>query len=123
MSNKFKILYVDDEEINLLIFKINLSKKYYVVTAENGSQGLKFLESNPDISVVISDMKMPQMNGIEFIRKAREKHPHIKYFILTGFEVTAEINEALSAGLIKKCFRKPFNLNEVDSVISAFVTE
>lgn len=122
MSNKFKVLYVDDEEINLLIFKINLSKKYYVIIAENGPSALSYLETNPDVSVVISDMKMPSMNGIEFIKKARSKYPSISYYILTGFEITSEIHDALNTGLIKKCFRKPFNLNEVDSVITSLNT-
>jgi len=58
------------------------------------------------------------MNGIEFIKKAKEKFPDKKFFILTGFEITEEILNALETGLILRYFSKPFNLNEIDSAIS-----
>lgn len=118
MNAKTKILYVDDEMLNLRLFQINFKTKYEVLTAYNGNEGLAILEDNPDISVVVSDMKMPNMNGVEFIKKAKEKHPGMKFYILTGFEITNEIQEALSTKLILKYFQKPFNLNEIDSTIA-----
>lgn len=121
MSKKIKILYVDDEKINLQLFRINLSKKYTIVLAEDGIKGLEILAENKDIDVVISDMKMPIMNGVQFIKEAKEKHPEINYFILTGYEITEEIEEALRTGLILKYFRKPFDMSEVDSAINSIV--
>jgi two-component system, response regulator, stage 0 sporulation protein F len=118
MNNKAKILYVDDELINLTLFEINFSKKYEVSIVDNGMNGLEILDKNPDIKVVVSDMKMPNMDGIEFIRKAKEKHPDIKFYVLTGFEITKEIREALNSKLILKYFMKPFNMKEIDKVIS-----
>ena len=81
-------------------------------------KGLEVLDNNPDILVVVSDMKMPNMNGIEFIKQAKEKHPDIKFYILTGFEITEEIQEAIKLKLIVKYFRKPFNMKEIDTAIS-----
>ena len=75
MKGRVKILYVDDEIINLQLFEINFSKNYNVIIADNGFSGLEILENNPDISVVISDMKMPNMNGLEFIKKAKSSNP------------------------------------------------
>jgi DNA-binding NtrC family response regulator len=123
MNDKHKILYVDDESINLELFEINFSKKYTVLVAENGIKGLEVLADNPDILVVVSDMKMPHMNGIEFIKKAKEKHPAIKFYILTGFEITEEIHEAIKSKLIIKYFRKPFNIKEMDSSITEAIGE
>ena len=117
MNRKPKILYVDDEFINLQLFKINFDNKYEVFTAENGITGLEVLDNNPDIIVVISDMKMPLMNGIEFIKKAKEKYSHIRFYILTGFQITEEIQEALNSKLILKYFSKPFNLNKIDDTL------
>jgi response regulator RpfG family c-di-GMP phosphodiesterase len=117
MNEKHKILYVDDEFINLQLFNLVFSKKYEVFTAENGLKGLELLDNNQDISIVISDMKMPFMNGIEFIQKSKAKYQNIRYFILTGYEITDEIQEALNMGLIVKCFRKPFNKAEINSEI------
>jgi DNA-binding NtrC family response regulator len=118
MSNKYKILYVDDEEINLELFAINFKDSYEVLTAHDGYGGLEVLESNVDISIVISDMKMPGMNGIEFIKKARQKYPNKKYYILTGFEITNEIKEALSNGLILEYFCKPFEIEKMHRIIA-----
>mgnify|MGYP002795061317 FL=1 len=118
MSNKYKILYVDDEEINLELFAINFKDSYEVLTAHDGYGGLEVLESNVDISIVISDMKMPGMNGIEFIKKARQKYPYKKYYILTGFEITNEIKEALSNGLILEYFSKPFEIEKMHRIIA-----
>ena len=117
MDMKFKILYVDDELINLKLFEINFSKKYDVLTAVNGMNGLELLADNPDIKIVVSDMSMPGINGVEFIKKAKERHPDIKFYILTGFEINEEIQEALNSKLIRKYFMKPFNINEVDASI------
>jgi two-component system response regulator (stage 0 sporulation protein F) len=117
MDERHKILYVDDELINLQLFKINFSKKYEVSIAESGIKGLEILAGSPDIKVVVSDMKMPNMNGIEFIRKAKERHPNIKFYILTGFEITKEIQEAINSKLIIKYYMKPFNMNELDTAI------
>jgi len=117
MNEKPKILYVDDEIVNLQLFQLIFSNKYEVFTAENGLKGLEMLENNHNVSIVISDMKMPFMNGIEFIQKSKAKYKKISYFILTGYEITNEIQEALNLGLIVKYFRKPFNKSEIDSEI------
>lgn len=118
MDKKKKILYVDDEPINLQLFEINFSKKYDVITAKDGFSGLDTLKDNRDVNVIISDMKMPNMNGIEFIKKAKEIYPEKKFYILTGFEITDEILKALETKLILQYFSKPFNFNEIDTAVS-----
>jgi len=117
MSDKLKIMYVDDEELNLQLFELNFNRKYEVITAESGISALNLLEEHLDTTIVISDMKMPKMTGIEFIQKAKVKYPDIKYYILTGYDITDEIQEALDAKLILKYFRKPFDINEIDNAI------
>ena len=121
MKDNVTLLYVDDEPINLTVFELNFRKKYNVITAPSGEKGLLELEKNDDIIIVISDMKMPGMNGIEFIKKAKNSFPNISYFILTGFDITDEISKAIEEKLIQKYFRKPFNVNEIDSTISEVV--
>ncbi len=118
MGERIKILYVDDEIINLQLFEAIFSDKFDVLTAENGYLGLEIIENNSDISVIISDMKMPNMNGLEFIKKLKEKLPDKKYFILTGFDITDEIKEAIESKLIIKYFKKPFNREEIESYIT-----
>jgi two-component system, response regulator, stage 0 sporulation protein F len=117
MIDAIMILYVDDEPMNLLLFRANFKNKFNILTAESGKEGLIQLKSNPNTNVVISDMKMPGMNGIEFIRLAKKDFPNISFFILTGFDITDEISEALNEKLIHRYFRKPFNLKEIETAI------
>ncbi len=116
-KDQISLLYVDDEQINRELFLINFRKEYKVYTADSGFEGLNKLKLNSDIAVVISDMKMPGMNGVEFIRKAKLEYQNIVFFILTGFDITDEISNALKEKLINKYFRKPFNIKEIDKSI------
>ena len=117
MEDKLTLLYIDDEAINLKLFEINFRKKYDVITAPSGFEGLEILDENKSVSVVISDMRMPGMNGIEFINKAREKSNDLIYFILSGYDVTEEISDACKRGVIYKYFQKPFNMREIEDSI------
>ena len=117
MKSPITILYVDDEPINLMLFDVCFKKKYKVITAESGFVGLEKLEQNSDISFVFSDMKMPGMNGIEFITLAKQKFPKLSFYILTGFGLTEEIIKAMDDGLVLKCFFKPFDIEEIESVL------
>ena len=119
---KIRILYVDDEPINLQLFQINFKERYDILLAPNGKEGLQIMEENSYIKLVFSDMKMPYMNGLEFIKQASDKYPEIPFFIISGFEKTPEINEAQKSGLIKKYLAKPFVINEIESSIKEFCT-
>ncbi len=111
------ILYVDDEPINIMLFKVNFKNNFDVVTGKSGLEGLDLLRSNPDISTVISDMKMPGMNGLEFIKLAKKEFPLINFYILTGYDITTEMQDALKSNLIRKYFSKPVNFKEIQSSI------
>lgn len=116
---KPKVLYVDDEPINLQLFEINFSQKYNISTTENGIEGLQLLKNNIDTDIVIGDMKMPKLNGIEFIKKAKELNPKIKCFILTGYGMTEEIKNAIQDGTIINCLNKPFEMEIIENELQA----
>lgn len=121
MSEKIAVLFVDDEPINLLLFEKNFEKAYIIITAESGYEGLKKLSNNPAIKIVVSDMKMPGMSGVEFIRKAKKEYPAVAFYILTGFGITEEIADALNEKIINKYFRKPFNIWEIENAINEVI--
>ena len=122
MSVEKTLLYVDDEPLNLMLMEVNMKNFYHVITANSGQDGLEKLKSNQEITVVISDMKMPGMNGIEFIQAARNDFPQIAYFILTGYDINRDISDALENGLIYKYFHKPFNINEIRKAIEDVIS-
>jgi two-component system response regulator (stage 0 sporulation protein F) len=113
-ENDVVVLYVDDESTNLYLFKEVFRRKFTVVTALSGQEALRVLEEKNEINVVISDMRMPEMNGLEFIRLAHEKYKNIKYALLTGLELMPEMQEALDSQLIFAYFAKPFNRLELE---------
>jgi two-component system response regulator (stage 0 sporulation protein F) len=117
MNELLKILYVDDEMINLMLFRQLFKSKYSVQTAESGEEGLVLLEKDPDIKIVISDMNMPGMKGMEFIGKAKQSYPETLFYILTGFEITEEIKSGVKAGLLKRYLQKPYKMSEIDAII------
>ncbi|HEX2976256.1 MAG TPA: response regulator [Bacteroidales bacterium] len=113
MTDKPLILYVDDEFINLKLFEVKFGSSYNIITAAEGDKGLELISSFPGVRIVISDMKMPGMNGIEFITRARERVPKADFFLITGYELNDEISCACKSGLIRKFFCKPINFNEI----------
>ena len=107
------ILYIDDDRINTELFYLIFSKKYNVICGLSGKEGLDILDKNPDIQIVITDMKMPEMNGLEFLKNVKNKHKNKYCFILTGYGLTNEIKKAIDSGLLIQCFGKPFNKREI----------
>lgn len=91
---------------------------YRVYTASSPVKGLEELDVHQDeIIIVISDMKMPKMNGVQFIKKAREKHRNVVYFILSGFDYNEEIDSAIQSKEVEKFFTKPFVKEDIDLAI------
>lgn len=112
-----KVLYVDDEPNNLFLFESVFSSKFVLYTATSGPEGLSVLEENSNIEVVISDMKMADMNGVEFILEARNKYPNIKYYILTAYGMNSILEKALNEGIIDQYLQKPFDFDHIEKVI------
>ena len=124
MKKNITILYVDDEKINLTLFELSFDPMYNVISAISGEEGLLKLEDHKDdIIVVISDMRMPKMNGIEFIKEARKEHLNIAYFILTAFDYNEEIDDAFKKNIIQKFFSKPFKIKEIQEAVHEAVEE
>jgi response regulator RpfG family c-di-GMP phosphodiesterase len=119
MDDKKTILYVDDEQTNLLLFRINFQKRYNVITCLSGIEGLEQLSEHPEIDIVISDMKMPGMDGVEFAKKAKKEFPKVIFYILTGFDISPEIEEILNTKIIHKYYCKPFNVSEIEESINS----
>jgi response regulator RpfG family c-di-GMP phosphodiesterase len=108
-----KILYVDDEEINLELFELTFMNDFQVITAESAEEGLKLLKGNPDIHVVISDLKMPVMNGLDFIKEVKRNSPEKVCMLLTGFMESEIMLEGFNKELIFRYLMKPWDRDEL----------
>ena len=117
MSNLKKVLYVDDEVMNLFLFENLLANNFDIETTKSPEKGLEIVKENPGFDVVISDMKMPGMNGLEFIKQAKEFYNKCPYLILSGYHKIPEIEDALEEGLICNFLQKPFEVEEISATI------
>jgi DNA-binding NtrC family response regulator len=100
---------VDDEPNVLNAFQRALRKENYtLLTASGGEEALKLLEAR-DISLVISDYNMPQMNGLEFLTQARTQYPHILTIMLTGQAEIAVAVKAINDAGVYKFIQKPWD--------------
>ncbi len=106
------ILYVDDEESNLRIFKSSFRRHYTIFTAISGKEGLEVLENNA-VQLVISDQKMPEMTGVEFLERVAENFPHTVRIILTAYSDTEDIMRAINKCGIFRYLVKPWNKDEM----------
>lgn len=104
-----KLLFVDDEVHVLEAMKRFLHKKIDIYTAENGKEALKVLAEKGPFSVIISDMHMPEMNGIALLEKAKENYPDMIRIMLTGNRDRDLAIEAVNNGQIFKFHSKPIS--------------
>lgn len=117
---KDKILVIDDEKDICELFKKILGLEgYTVLTAQNGYDGIKINEkSNPDI--IILDLKMPKMNGIETLRRIRKKDADVIVIILTGYGDAGTIRNAADLN-VYEYMGKPFNNTTIIKIIKEAV--
>lgn len=107
------ILCVDDERNILSALKRTLrSENYEIHIAEGGQEGLKVMEEH-EIDLVISDMRMPEMSGAEFLEKVAAKWPSTVRILLTGYSDISSTIDAVNKGKIFQYISKPWDDNEI----------
>ena len=116
MTEKIIVLYIDDEDNNLNSFKASLRKEFTVVTAQSASEGLK-IASEQELHVVIADIRMPGMDGIDFFEKLMEINPEAVRILLTGYSDIASVIDAINRGQVYRFIDKPWNIETVKNAI------
>ena len=112
-----KILLVDDERNILSGYKRNLHSKFQLFAAESGKEGLNLLHERGPFAVVVSDYKMPEMNGIDFLSKVREKYPDTVRVMLTGYADLNAATQAVNEGNIFRFLSKPCPVEQMSKNI------
>lgn len=110
------ILYVDDEANNLIAFRAVFRTKYTIFTALSGLEGLEVLSEN-EIQIIITDQRMPNMTGVEFLEEVIEKYPTPIRILLTGYTDMSAIIDAINKGSIFQYLNKPWDEEELEEVI------
>ncbi len=114
----YSILYIDDEENNLISFKSTFRRDYHIYVAGSGAEGLKIME-NHNIQLVITDQRMPDMSGIEFLEQIVPLYPDCMRMIMTGFSDLDAVIQAINKGNIYRYVSKPWNREDLKITIDS----
>jgi response regulator RpfG family c-di-GMP phosphodiesterase len=118
-----KILFVDDEPNVLSAIQRQLHGRFEVQTASTPLAGLQALLNGRDFSVVVADMGMPKMNGVEFLAKAGEIAPEVVRVMLTGYVSQSTAAEAINQGSIFRFLNKPCSTEKLVQALDAAVAQ
>lgn len=120
---KHTILCVDDESDNVEALERLLRKKYKILKATSGAEGLDLLKTE-NVSLIVSDQRMPKMTGVQFLAKSMKTHPDAIRILLTGYTDIESVIDAINSGQIYKYATKPWDpvdlANTVDKAIEKY---
>ena len=114
---KTKMLVVDDEPDNLDLLYRTFRRDFHVLKAESGLRALEVLAAEGEVAVIISDQRMPEMKGTEFLSRTVPKFPDTMRIILTGFTDVEDLVEAINSGQVYKYITKPWDPHELKVVV------
>jgi two-component system sensor histidine kinase/response regulator len=117
VSDKIKILYVDDEPDNLVGFKASLRFNYRILTAVNIPQAISCLDNHPDIRVIFCDQRMPGKTGAEFFEEIRISHPLPVRILITAYTDVESTIDSINKGHIYRYVKKPWAEADIISAI------
>jgi CheY-like chemotaxis protein len=111
---KRTVLFVDDDEIVLESLEEGLlDESYHKLFAKSGQEALQILKRE-EVHVIVTDMCMPEMTGLELLRTIRKEYPNIIGMVLSGYEQDTELQTAVEQGEIFKLIPKPWKFGGVD---------
>ena len=116
--NKLKLMVVDDELDNLDLLYRTFWKDFKVYRANNASEALAILEKEGEMAVIISDQRMPEMNGSELLSLTVERFPDTIRILLTGFTDVEDLVDAINSGRVFKYITKPWNPNQLQTLVN-----
>ncbi|WP_425390714.1 response regulator [Ekhidna sp.] len=113
------VIYLDDEEINLLLFKEMFKKDFEVFTTTYPEEAIDFIKNN-DVEYVFTDQRMPLMSGVEFLKEleAMNVTTSVKKVMISGYAAEGEVSEAIDKQLIDRFIDKPWTYDGLKTVIS-----
>jgi DNA-binding NtrC family response regulator len=109
---KRPVLVVDDEPEMLYSLRNLLRREFEVYTAGSGEEGIKILQEHP-IHVVMTDQRMPEMTGVELLRRMKTEHPGAMRLIFTGYADIATVIDAINQGNVFRYITKPWDPEEL----------
>jgi response regulator RpfG family c-di-GMP phosphodiesterase len=114
---KYKLLIVDDEAPNIRLLERLFRDEYHCLTATSGAEATDLLDQH-DFAVIITDQRMPQMSGLELLKRSADRRPHMVRILLTGYTDLDALMEAINCGLVYLYVSKPWNNEDLKAKVS-----
>ncbi|RMG06060.1 MAG: response regulator [Cyanobacteria bacterium J055] len=116
-SEKLKLLVVDDETDNLDLLYRTFRRDFQVYKAESAPKALAILDEYGEMGIIISDQRMPEMNGTEFLSKTVDRFPNTIRILLTGYTDVEDLVDAINSGQVFKYITKPWTPEELKETV------
>lgn len=116
MHKHINALYIDDEKSNLTSFKAAFRREFNIFLADSASNGLDVLRNN-EIHVILTDQRMPEKTGVEFLSSILEEFPNAIRILVTGYTDMEALVEAVNKGHIFKYISKPWDNEKLKEII------
>ncbi len=107
-----KVLYLDDEENNLIAFKALFRKEFDVFTTTSPQEAVAYLNAN-EVPIILSDQKMPELSGVEFFELTLNDFPNAVRILVTGYADIEAVIDAINRGQVYRYVAKPWNENDL----------
>lgn len=117
-ANNYGVLYVDDEEDNLLVFRSNLAEDFAIHTCRSGDEALRILDAEP-VSLVLTDQRMPGMTGVDLCQRVRDEHPSVRRLLMTAYADQDTAVDAINRGGVHGFLVKPWEEEHLRRVLTA----
>jgi CheY-like chemotaxis protein len=119
-TRKSIVLIAEDDEVNFCLLKKWLVNTHRILHAVNGAEAVQLFKDNPEISLILMDIKMPgEYDGLEATRKIRALNQHVPIIAQTAYAMEADKHNALKAGC-NDVITKPFNANRLLALIQKY---
>ncbi|MBS9522884.1 response regulator [Litoribacter ruber] len=116
VNEKIKVLYVDDEVNNLQAFKATFRRNYQIFIAESAEEARKILE-NQTVEIIITDQRMPNETGVEFLESIIPDYPDPMRILLTGYTDIQAVIDAINKGQVYHYLTKPWDEDYMRTVV------
>ena len=113
------IVVDDDDDIRVLVKELLLDRGYHVITAQNGAEGLDQIQHEPQLTLMITDIRMPGIDGWELARRATDMRPNLKVLYITGYPGEETPDDAPPGPLLRKPWRAGEFYRSIEQLIGS----
>ena len=113
---KCRVLYVDDDAPNLVVFEAACGSEFEVLTAESGTAALEIMRRQ-EVAILLTDQRMPGTSGVELAAKVRDEFPETIRLLITAYADLDSAIDAINWGQVHKYLRKPWDIRELKQTL------